>query len=71
MTYEELKNYPGVVVTIKDVASLLQVDTKTVSRAIKENLIPIFPMGGRKRLILKQPLLNLLEAGFTVGDSVA
>lgn len=71
LTYEELKNHSGAVLTIKDVASVLGVDTKTVSRAINEKRIQTFPLGGRKKLILKQPFLDLLESGAGVVESLA
>ena len=63
MTLDELKSFPGAVLTIKEAASTLRVDTKTVSRAIDEDRILTFPLGGRKKLILKQPFIELLESG--------
>jgi excisionase family DNA binding protein len=63
MTLDELKSFPGAVLTIQEAASTLRVDTKTVSRAISEDRIPTFPLGGRKKLILKQPFIELLESG--------
>jgi hypothetical protein len=50
---------------------VLGVDTKTVSRAINEKRIQTFPLGGRKKLILKQPFLDLLESGSGVVESLA
>ena len=63
MTLDELKSFPGAVLTIQEAASTLRVDTKTVSRAINEDRIPTFPLGGRKKLSLKQPFIELLESG--------
>jgi hypothetical protein len=63
MTLDELKSFPGAVLTIQEAASTLRVDTKTVSRAIDEDRILTFPLGGRKKLILKQPFIEMLESG--------
>ena len=63
MTIDELRNFPGAVLTIHEAALALRVDSKTVSRAIAEERIPTFPLGGRKKLILKQPFIEMLESG--------
>ena len=63
MTIDELRSFPGAVLTIQEAALALRVDTKTVSRAIAEERILTFPLGGRKKLILKQPFIEMLESG--------
>jgi excisionase family DNA binding protein len=71
MTLDELKSFPGAVLTIQEAASTLRVDTKTVSRAIEEERILTFPLGGRKKLILKQPFIEMLESGQIGPESLA
>ena len=71
MTLDELKSFPGAVLTIQEAALTLRVDTKTVSRAIDEERIRIFPLGGRKKLILKQPFIEMLESGQIGPESLA
>jgi hypothetical protein len=63
MTLDGLRNFPGAVLTIREASLALRVDTKTVSRAVDEDRIPTFPLGGRKKLILKQPFIEMLESG--------
>ncbi len=47
--------------TITDVASLLDVDTRTVSRAVEDGQLPALRIG-RRILIPRLPLLALLGA---------
>lgn len=71
MTLDELRGFPGAVITIQEAASVLRVDTKTVSRAIEEERILTFPLGGRKKLILKKPFIEMLESGSFGAENVA
>lgn len=61
MTLDELRAYPKAVLTTHEVAIILRVDRKTVGKAVRENRLPILPLGGRKTLILKDALIHLLE----------
>ncbi|MFY9238167.1 MAG: helix-turn-helix domain-containing protein [Roseovarius sp.] len=61
MTLEELRVYPKAVLTIQEVAGILRVDRKTVGRAVREKRLPVLPLGGRKKLILKDALIQLLD----------
>lgn len=66
MTLDELRVYPKAVLTIQEVAGILRVDRKTVSRAVREKRLPVLPLGGRKKLILRDALIQLLDK--KVGD---
>ena len=61
MTLDELRVYPKAVLTIQEVAGILRVDRKTVGRAVSEKRLPVLPLGGRKKLILKDALIQLLD----------
>jgi len=61
MTLDELRVYPKAVLTIQEVAGILRVDRKTVGKAVRENRLPVLPLGGRKKLILKDALIRLLD----------
>jgi excisionase family DNA binding protein len=61
MTLDELRVYPKAVLTIQEVAGILRVDRKTVGRAVREKRLPVLPLGGRKKLILKDALIQLLD----------
>ncbi|MEY4617890.1 MAG: hypothetical protein RL101_76 [Actinomycetota bacterium] len=61
MTLDELRVYPKAVLTIQEVAGILRVDRKTVGRAVREERLPVLPLGGRKKLILKDALIHLLD----------
>jgi excisionase family DNA binding protein len=61
MTLDELRVYPKAVLTIQEVAGILRVDRKTIGRALREKRLPVLPLGGRKKLILKDALIQLLE----------
>jgi excisionase family DNA binding protein len=61
MTLDELRVYPKAVLTTQEVAGILRMDRKTVGRAIREERLPVLPLGGRKKLILKDALIQLLE----------
>ena len=61
MTLDELRSYPKAVLTIQEVAGILRVDRKTVGRAVREKRLPVLQLGGRKRLILKDAFIELLE----------
>lgn len=62
MTLDELRGYPSAVLTIEEVAGILRVDRKTVGRAVRDNFLPVVPLGGRKKLILKDALIKLLDS---------
>ncbi len=61
MTLDELRAYPKAVLTIQEVAAILRVDRKTVGKAVQEKRLPVLPLGGRKKLILKDALIQLLD----------
>lgn len=61
MTLDELRAYPKAVLTIQEVAGILRVDRKTVGKAVQEKRLPVLPLGGRKKLILKDALIQLLD----------
>ncbi len=61
MTLDELRAYPKAVLTIQEVAGILRVDRKTVGKAVRERRLPVLPLGGRKKLILKDALIQLLD----------
>ncbi len=61
MTLDELRAYPKAVLTIQEVAGILRVDRKTIGRALREKRLPVLPLGGRKKLILKDALIQLLD----------
>lgn len=61
MTLDELRSYPKAVLTIQEVAGILRVDRKTVGKAVREKRLPVLQLGGRKRLILKDAFIELLE----------
>ena len=61
MTLDELRVYPKAVLTIQEVAGILRVDRKTIGRAVLEKRLPVLPLGGRKKLILKDALIQLLD----------
>lgn len=61
MTLDELRAFPKAVLTIQEVAGILRVDRKTVGKAVQENRLPVLPLGGRKKLILKDALIQLLD----------
>lgn len=61
MTLDELRAYPKAVLTIQEVAGILRVDRKTIGRAVREKRLPVLPLGGRKKLILKDALIQLLD----------
>lgn len=61
MTLDELRVYPKAVLTIQEVAGILRVDRKTIGRAVREKRLPVLPLGGRKKLILKDALIQLLD----------
>jgi excisionase family DNA binding protein len=61
MTLDELRVYPKAVLTIQEVAGILRVDRKTVGKAVREKRLPVLPLGGRKKLILKDALIQLLD----------
>lgn len=61
MTLDELRAYPKAVLTIQEVAGILRVDRKTVGKAVREKRLPVLPLGGRKKLILKDALIQLLD----------
>jgi excisionase family DNA binding protein len=60
MTLDDLKSFPSAVLTVSEVSRLLRVDRRTVSKAVKESRLPVFSLGGKRILILKEPLLALL-----------
>ena len=66
MTLDELRVYPKAVLTIQEVAGILRVDRKTVSRAVRERRLPVLQLGGRRKLILKDAFIQLLDR--QVGD---
>ena len=66
MTLDELRVYPKAVLTIQEVAGILRVDRKTIGRAVREKRLPVLQLGGRKKLILKDALIQLLDR--KVGD---
>lgn len=61
MTLDELRAFPKAVLTIQEVAGILRVDRKTVGKAVRQNRLPVLPLGGRKKLILKDALIQLLD----------
>lgn len=61
MTLDELRAYPKAVLTIQEVAGILRIDRKTVGKAVREKRLPVLPLGGRKKLILKDALIQLLD----------
>jgi excisionase family DNA binding protein len=61
MTLDELRAYPKAVLTMQEVAGILRVDRKTVGKAVQEKRLPVLALGGRKKLILKDALIQLLD----------
>jgi excisionase family DNA binding protein len=66
MTLDEVRGMQTAVLTMADVASLLNVDTRTVRRACEDGQIPSIHVG-RRVLIPRDRLLALLSAPAT-GD---
>lgn len=59
MTLDELKASTSATVSMAAVASLLDVDERTVSRACDEGDLPVMKVG-RRRLIPRERLLAML-----------
>lgn len=57
-----LRNSPKAVLTRSEVARILEVDARTVSRAIEEGQIPCLRIG-RRVMIPKDAFLKLFESG--------
>jgi excisionase family DNA binding protein len=70
MTLDELRVYPKAVLTIQEVAGILRVDRKTVGKAVREKRLPVLPLGGRKKLILKDALIQLLDTRAEINEDV-
>ena len=70
MTLDELRVYPKAVLTIQEVAGILRVDRKTVGKAVREKRLPVLPLGGRKKLILKDALIRLLDTRAEINEGV-
>jgi|GEM_PF-1458026 hypothetical protein len=59
MTLDELRASPRAVITMTELASLVEVDVRTARRACEEGQLPSLQVAGR-RVIPREPLLALL-----------
>lgn len=57
-----LRNSPRATLTIAEVSELLEVDHRTVHRAIRDGQLPSIEVG-RRILVPREPLLALLTGG--------
>lgn len=64
MNLEDLRTSTAAVITVTACSDLLEVDERTVSRALDLGQLPCITVG-RRRLIPREPLLALLSAPTT------
>lgn len=65
MTLADARNSDAAALTRAEVAAILNVDARTVTRGIESGEIPCLRLG-RRRLVPREPFIALMSGGTTI-----